>query len=417
LVRRVAELEIQIESSGQLPAARPSALALPAIEHLPGTALTDLVSQLNPTRDGDLPILIIGSADVETDLWRQYAATELADVCLGLPDRTSVYYVSAPVGPRGRDDLQALKDRYGVNAIQVECKGASLDPKIWLQAVSLMATSFAPRLVIVLKPDRQHLSIIPALKQLGCKVMVRCAQNELNDLIGTDFRAPLALQQDMIEAYSAASLVLASSHWEREQLDIASSQRVPSEIYVCGVDLEPFTAIERTPSPVTRVLFIADRSGPVGLKVFRDAAQDLVGVTGLALQIASAQPGRDTINLVHTLPPSPHERLALFANTDVLVVPLECGGFSQTLMEGLAAGCACLVPEASFGRYPEDSPFHAYKGRRGHLAEQITLLHSDIDYRHQMQTRSVHFAATSLAKHNWATWLSNCITWLSVDPA
>jgi hypothetical protein len=161
------------------------------------------------------------------------------------------------------------------------------------------------------------------------------------------------------------------------------------------------------------VLFVADRFGPVGLKVLRDAANDLVGIPSITFDVVAAMPGRDTLNLVHKPLVTRAQRASLYAEADIVVVPLECGGFSQTLMEGLASGCVCLVPEASFGRYPSDSPFHVYKGRRGHLAEQINLLHTDSDYRDQLQQRSIQFAAGSLARTNWATWLRNCVTWLA----
>jgi hypothetical protein len=127
----------------------------------------------------------------------------------------------------------------------------------------------------------------------------------------------------------------------------------------------------------------------------------------------SPLPGRDTVNLIHKPLSSRQQRKTLFAEADLLVVPIECGGFSQSLMEGLAAGCVCLTPEASFGRYPADSPFHIYRGRRGDLAEQINLLHTNMALRADLQAKSRTFATSSLARNNWAGWLRNCVTWLS----
>jgi hypothetical protein len=421
LVKRIAELEVLLDlnpgDAVHLAAGRHADTTKSVLASLPsrliGTPVAKLTSALRPVPEGMLPVLIVGGAAAETDAWKHFDASELDDVCSGMPDNATVCYVSGPMTPDSIKELQTFSNRYAIQSVQVDGQGGNVETKVWQQAVITLAQTFKPRLVLLLRLDRSQISLVPELSKLGCKVMLRCAQNELNDLIGADFRLPLAQQQDLIEAYASANLLLASSHWEREQLDIVCGHRIPTEIYVCGVHLDRFQQIARVERAATKVLFVADRVGPLGLKVVRDAAADLIGVQGISFEIIGAATGRDTVNLVHKPFAAMQDRASMFADADLLVAPLECGGFSQSLMEGLASGCACLLPEAAFGRYPPDSPFHVYKGRRGHLAEQIQLLHSDLEYRRQLQSRSRQFALDSLARGNWATWLRNCVTWLT----
>jgi hypothetical protein len=255
LMKRVAELEarIELEPAAQDKAAQAATIPakMPAAVRTAGTALADLATVIAPAGDGQLPVLIVGPSHVDVDRWNLFSLGELTDLCFGMPDKTAIRYVSGPVTTPAQNDLDFLGKTYGLQSVQVDA-GAStdeVDAKNWQLAVTALVESFRPRVVLMLNPDRKQAPLIPALSALGAKVVLRCARNELNDLIGTDFRLPLAQQQEIIEAFAASSLVLATSHWEREQLDAVSGQRIPTEIYVPGVDLNYFGDVARETNP------------------------------------------------------------------------------------------------------------------------------------------------------------------------
>lgn len=281
----------------------------------------------------------------------------------------------------------------------------------WDRLIVTQASRMRAGIVFLLHANEDTLGAIPALKSAGRTVIVAATSADL-PLAPRARDGSLNVRQNWARHVRTADLVLTSSTWEEEEIEGLTRGGSTIYPYLRGVDLAAFQPVPRPAAGPLRLLYVADRGGALSLRYVLKAARDLENVAGIEFTILSAQPGANTRNVAHG-PLVPYgNRAQLYQEFDAFIAPVECAGFSQSLMEALASGCAAVAPKSYFGDYSEDSPLLTYSVQAGQLAATLLALKFDRAQLTQCQERSVAFAAAYLDRRAWNTWLRGCFEWV-----
>ena len=305
-------------------------------------AVQAFVSRLS---GGSHSILIIGSPRTDENAWRASGAFEMADIVHGLSEDANPLILLGNSVSSAAKDLSSLEKRFGVTAAQFGFSG-KLTSNLWRHLVSEVSAAVKPGAVIFLDASPLQCGAIRDVSRKFDNVIVCCFRNEIATLEGApEIGAEGALQG----ALGAARLVLVSSEWERLRVAaLFGDKRV--EVFRRGVNLTRYRATLPVGRSGNRVLFVVDRTGREGVHAVLSAAHHLADTTSLHFDIVSAGmafAGRNVSDL--PFPPTAN-RPMLFQSADLVIVPPDCSGVSQTMMEAMAAGCACLAPERSFSQ-------------------------------------------------------------------
>lgn len=349
-------------------------------------------------------IMIVGEAAPEPAQWL-FDATVVEDLSLAIGEAADLILLSGP--------LPANMPLAGsANLRQAAWDGGATDrPVQWDRLIATQASRHRADLVYLLHATDSTLAAVPSLVSAGRPVIASVTGSDL-PLAARARGGSIDSKQRWIKNIRAVGLILTTSTWESEALEVLTGSGGTIYPYLRGVDLSRFSPAPKPDGGLLRLLYVSDRGGSLSQRYVLKAARDLEPVPGIEFTILSPQPGRNTRNVVHG-PLVPYDQRAhLYASYDALIAPVECSGFSQSLMEALASGCAVVAPKSYFGDYSDDSPLVTYSVRPGHLAASLLALHADRQQLKLCQERSRAFAQSYLDRMEWGRWLIGCIAWL-----
>jgi glycosyltransferase involved in cell wall biosynthesis len=368
-------------------------------------ATTDIVAPTpTPSIKGHISIMIVGPR-VFGPTWRHFRLREIADLLYGMPHDAAVGMVTGPQSDGIKRELLPFVKRYKAKIAQ--SSEFFLGDRKWSEAVRHAVDAFRPALIINSGIDHSSANLLADLSESGIKIVTYLAQDEI---------AALTYKVRLEERFEAAvarllhrsKLVLVTSEWERQQL----TKLVPAadgkiKVYLRGVDLTRFYPTAASREAKTRALFIADRAGVHSFGTVLDAARLLEKNNEIEFDLFSNSPGEPSGNVerhdlvLRTSLPSVYNQANCF------ILPHECHGFSQSLMEAMAMGLPCLVPAA----LSEELKGHgaAVYNDAASLSSQIWELHKNPEQQRQFGAAAAIFAKSRLARSRWADTLRTAL--------
>ena len=424
LLRRVAQLEsehIELDFAGPLDLSRGRAsshsAAAPRLPSGPVAPIRQAPpprprrTEMEPLPEDKVAVLVLGPVGDPGTHWRSFMLPRITDLLSGLPDGVCPCILSAGLPHAAERELQGLARRYGG-----QHAGSDPGEAEFRAAANRAVEVVRPALVINagLAPA-QALSMME-LASRGIPTLAYLADEEPALLAGVLPVGADASAAATLGLIGEASCVLVTSPWEQAAVANASpGAELKTELYLRGANLTQFVATEPAADTVTDVLFAAERTGAHGLRQVLAAAEALSHQAGIAFHILAGQRQAAGRNVLWH---GPIERTALvpfYRRMDCLVVPADCHGFSQTMMEMQATGRPCLVP-AEWFQDALDVPSGTipYAADGSDLATRILQLHQDSAVRAAAGVEAANYAREQLRRSHWQAVLRGIVSRVGV---
>lgn len=409
LLQRIADLESGSVTKPVTRLAVQAGQAKQAPQSVDAPAETvSLSSRIVPAAAGRLPVLIIGPDAVDANAWASFGLPELTDVCFGMIAEAALGFLCGPLADVQLRQFDPLRRGYELQVIDNRTTGS---PAAWSEVVATAIDAYRPVVTIISHFSPGWEQAVAAARQIRSSVVLLCTKNEPNLLAGHD-AGPWPASRFDAEIVRQVDLVLVTSHWEQEVVQEVCGPDTKVELYVRGVDLTKFGFARREARAETNVLFVFDRAGSVGLRRYLQVAEHLKHTPQVKFSLIADMALPPLVNVVQQQMPKRDGRVALLQQSDIVVIPDECHGFSQSMMEAMASACTVLVPLNGFGGYTETSGMISSGETMEQLAQGILALHGDKDKLAKSQEAAATFARNAFARSNWSGWLQRHINTL-----
>lgn len=356
-----------------------------------------------------MQLLVVGRRSYQGGQWAEFDFGELDDFFSGVPKGAEIHFHTGPVPAALSGALRELAAKHALSVIEA---AADLDREAWQLSVEATADRMAPAKIVLMTAAEDYLTVGGKLADRGYRTLAFASHNEPTRLIRAAGPDTARQNAGLIDALAKMSVVLTTSPWECQELDMLTGGETQVFAYLRGVDLHAFTPVARSGNGPLRVLYVADRGGPVSLRHVSEAAKQIGPEANVRFTIVSPNLGPDVGWLEHRAMPAVGQGSDFYAGFDALLMPAECTGFSQSLMEACASGCAIIAPESYFGDYAGEVPFLTYSVRAGQLAATVARLERDRNLLRTLRERAPEFARTHFDQNEWRRWLEQCIAWL-----
>lgn len=404
LLHRIADLEQQLADVG-MPVAPIAETSVGA----PAAALRDetttdvkaLANRLLSAPQHKQPVLVLGPPTVNHDTWPMLGLAELTDICLGLPEESAICFLCGALSERLDKRHDPLRRAYEAQIIDVATNGGG---ETWGNFVEQAIEVYAPTLTVVTDLSPGWEAAIDATNRVGSRLALYLSKNEAQHVGSREAALSEAIKADPA-LLAAADLILVTSLHEQSLIQSVLPDGPDVQIYVRGVDLSKFKSSGRAPGATTNVVLVDDRANAVDIRRYLDVVDRLANVSQIQFSLVTPHHLPPRHNLTIHPPLLRDKRIALYQEADIIVAPEETLGFSQSVMEAMACGCAAIAPDVLSAGYGEPSGFVTRAGDHADIAVLLNQLNQDKEHLAQLCVNAEQFAHTWFARSNWAGWL------------